>query len=319
MLIVRNLSTLDRREVVVDPRDAFAEFLRLNVADGDASPDTIRAYKSGVRAFYDFCQVRGIHPANATEYDVMEWRRAMVEDGLAPSTINLKLCAVRRFFAAAVWRGIRPDNPAEGLKAKSDGRRMDQYLTQGQLGALFHAARGNTLAALRDRLVLAMGALQGLRSVEIVRLRPSDIREQGGHPVATVRGKTGQREVYLRPDVLRLIEDYLKARAEEGLPAGPDDSLIISLANGSRGQGITRGSLRRLVSGYLDTIGVTGRANSTHLLRHSYATITLAAGAELRQVQESMGHSDPRTTARYAHATERAERNPALFIEEVEL
>ncbi len=302
-----------------DPLEAFADFLRLRVAEGDAAADTIRAYWAAIRYFYRWAQAEGVQPAEATENDVVEYRRAMVERGLAASTINLRLSALRRFFGAAVWRGWRHDNPAEGLKARRDRAAIaegPQYLTQGQLGALFHAAKGNSLQAMRDRLVLALGALQGLRCVEICRLSTNDVMERGGHPVLYIQGKTGARLVYLRPDMVALLEAYMAAKTAAGLT---DEALVVSLANGSRGQRLTRGGIAKLVVRYLDAIGVRGRTNSTHLLRHSYATITLAAGAEMRQVQESLGHADPRTTARYAHATDRAQRNPALFIEEVDV
>src|SRR3954466_6675613 len=100
-----------------DALAAFGDFLRLRVADGDASEATLRTYKSNVAAFVTWCEGQAISPAHAAADDLVDYRRALVESGLSRSTGAARLAPVARFFEAGVWRGLRQDNPAAGLKA----------------------------------------------------------------------------------------------------------------------------------------------------------------------------------------------------------
>ena len=106
--------------VASDAGAAFADFLRLRVGDGDASPHTVRAYYSHVRAFSAWCDGHGIRPAGAMAGDLENYRRDLIDGGYTRSTVGAKLQAVERFFSAMQWRGLRTDNPAAGLKAPRD-------------------------------------------------------------------------------------------------------------------------------------------------------------------------------------------------------
>lgn len=103
-----------------DHLDALADFVRLNVANGDAKPDTIRNLYSRIKTYTAWAETSDINPVRATDDDIKEYRAWLVDQGYAPSTIAAKLNAIRTLFAAAVWRGYRLDNPAKGVRAKSD-------------------------------------------------------------------------------------------------------------------------------------------------------------------------------------------------------
>ena len=105
--------------VPIEFEDAFSRFLGLNVANGDASPLTVAHYRRQIGYFYDWCQGQGINAARASEDDIISYRSHLIEHGDARNTIVSKLNAVRRFFAAAVWRALRPDNPAAAVRPPS--------------------------------------------------------------------------------------------------------------------------------------------------------------------------------------------------------
>jgi integrase/recombinase XerD len=112
-------TTKDRDLSRADLLSDFGAYLRIHVADGDASPHTIRSYHTNARQFVAWCADRETEPARATEDDLLEYRQHLAQH-YGRGTVAVKLAAVRRLYQAAVWRGFRPDNPAAGLKAPKD-------------------------------------------------------------------------------------------------------------------------------------------------------------------------------------------------------
>jgi integrase/recombinase XerD len=147
----------------------FARFLRLHTADGDVSPATIRSYYGNAAQFVAWCGERGINPAAATEDDLLSYRRELVAE-YATGTVAVKLAAIRRLYEAAMWRGLRQDNPAAGLKAPKDKTERSErikFLPLDGLRRLLDAPRGDHPAAVRDRAILAMMGRHGLRVSEV--------------------------------------------------------------------------------------------------------------------------------------------------------
>jgi site-specific recombinase XerD len=107
---------------------AFANFLRIDVANGDASADTLRTYRAQVGAWVQWCGEHGINPATATAMDVKTYRQALVTDGYKLQSVAFKLTLVRRFYDAAKEAGYRPDNPAAGVKAPRSKKAADDLV-----------------------------------------------------------------------------------------------------------------------------------------------------------------------------------------------
>jgi len=138
--------------VAVDIMADFAKFLRLHTADGDASPATIRSYYGNAGQFVDWCAEHGINPATATEDDIATYRRELVAQ-YEVGTVAVKLAAVRRLYEAAVWRGLRQDNPAAGLKAPRDKTERAERVKFLPLDGLRRSNRsgGSPLANFKQR------------------------------------------------------------------------------------------------------------------------------------------------------------------------
>jgi len=310
------VATTDRTELAPSSiLDAFAAFLRLNVAQGDASPQTVRAYHGRVTQYVAWCDEEGIEPASADEQDLEAYRRHLVEEDYARASISVKLSTVRRLYQAAVWRGLRPDNPAEGLKppreATEQAERIKFLPLEGFKRLL--AAPDKTRKGRRDRAILALMGFHGLRVAEVATLTIEDYRA-GAPSWVTVTGKGAKtRQVYLTTRTAGILEKWLAVRrAAPGARA-----IFTTLDNRTGGQPITTRSLRRVVDGYLEETGLKEVGISCHSLRHSFATWSLAGGAKLLSISQALGHSSIETTQVYAKLVDRIQENPTKYLEEL--
>jgi len=170
-----------RPHVSEDPADLiaiFGRFLRLYVAEGDASLATMRTYHGQAAQFVAWCQQSGLNPATATEEDIISYRKHLVEAGYRPTTIGLQLAVVRRLYVAIRWRGLRHDNPAAGVKAPRDRTSRDErvkYLPLEGLKQLLAAPQGDGPLARRNRAILALMGIHGLCVAEAAGLQIEDI------------------------------------------------------------------------------------------------------------------------------------------------
>ena len=303
-----------------DARAAFGEFLRLRVADGDASPATLRTYQSHVATFYAWCKAQGVNPAQATEGDLEAYRAALVAQGLARDTVALKLAAVRRFFEAATWRGLRADNPAAGLKAPRNRTSREErikFLPAGYIARLLATVPGDDPQALRDRALLILFALHGPRVAELADLDIADVDLTGEPATARVTGKGDKaRTLYLVPTARAALAAWLAARAQ--LAQVDPDAVFVTLQPnqaGEAGRRMTARSIRRRVDVALVAAGLKREGVSCHSLRHSFGTWSAAAGASVAAISAAMGHASIDTTGVYVKVADAMKQNPAAYLE----
>lgn len=321
MLAVTNspqISTITTNNLLV----VFAEFLDIDVSAGDAAADTLKTYTRQLQQFLRWCDRRQLNPVTIIKDDIKKYRRWMIQQkGYKPATIALKLAVVRRFYQAAVEKGLISLNPAAGVKPpreKCDPAEKITYLEQLEVETLLSTIPNDgSLKSARDRAMLAIMALEGTRTVELHRADISNLVRQGKNLGIRVEGKRSIRVVPLTPEIANLLVDYLHLRETRGEALKPARPLFIATGNNSRGQRISRRGIRSIVDNYLKQAALKrtpGRTISAHSLRHTAGTLALRSGAELRQVQDLLGHKDPRTTCIYAHVGDRWENNPALKL-----
>jgi site-specific recombinase XerD len=302
--------------------EVFAEFLDIDVSAGDAATDTLNTYRRQLRQYLIWCDRHNIHPAEATKDDIKYYRRWMVDKKkFKPATIALKLAVVRRFYQAAVDKGLLGINPAAGVKApkeKRDPADKITYLEKAEVEQLFKAIPDDgSLKAARDKAIIAIMTLEGTRTVELHRTNIADLVRQGNNLGIRVEGKRNIRVVPLTPDLVKILMHYLYLREEMGEVLKPSQPLFVAVGNRAGRKRISRRGIRFVVDTYLQQSALKhtpGRTISTHSLRHTAGTLALRAGADLRQVQDLLGHADPRTTCIYAHVADRWVNNPALKL-----
>ena len=296
---------------------AFSRFVQIHIAQGDATDDTIRAYYREIDFWVQWCARHDVDPAQARRIHIEMYREEMKQQGLRINTRSHKLSIVRRFYDAAVEAGLREDNPAAGVRGGKDqtpGEEKIKSLTSNALARLLDVVSTTTLVGKRDRAIIALMAIHGLRRVEIERMDENSLLIQDDLVSVEVHGKANRvRQVYLRPDTYRVIADYLTSKHKAGFVSeGP---CFISLSNRSKGERISRRSLNEIVDHYLNEASLKRVGVSCHALRHTFGTLSVAGGAKTEDIKEAMGHVDIESTELYVKAVARVQNNPANFID----
>lgn len=233
----------------------FADFLNIDVGAGDAATDTLITYRRQIQQFINWCDRNNIYPAEVSKDEIKRYRRWMIETKkFKPATVALKLSVVRRFYQAAVEKGLLSFNPATGIKPpreKRDPATKITYLEQSELETLLTAIpNDNTLKASRDKALIAIMALEGPRTVELHRANISDIVKQGKNLGIRVEGKRNIRTIPLTVELAELLLKYIEIRQQKE-SVKPSSPLFIAVGNRAKGQRISRRGIRLIVDNYL--------------------------------------------------------------------
>jgi site-specific recombinase XerD len=264
------------------------------------SPRTVDAYR---RDLYSLASFRSGPVDKATVEEIERWLAQMRADGLAPTTLARRASAVRSFFRHQVLIGARSDNPAAQVSLPRRPRRLPRTLSAGETERLIEAAAGVNPRGLRDRALVELLYGAGLRVSEAVGLERVSVDLDAR--IVRVRGKGDkERIVPLGRPAAEAVRRYL-ALGRPHLDRRHRPDLFLN----ARGGALTRAGafliLRRLAA----KAGLEPARVHPHLLRHSFATHLLEGGADLRSVQEMLGHSDLSTTERYTHVSDRRRRD----------
>ncbi|MBK8179451.1 MAG: tyrosine recombinase XerC [Planctomycetes bacterium] len=273
-------------------------FLAQLAAGRGASPHTLRAYGGDLAEFAAFLDGLGLRdPADVSPRVLRGYLLHLDERGLARTSVSRKLSAVRSLFQSLVEQGRVSVHPATGLRQGRAARRLPGHLSGEEISALLLAPDETTAAGRRDRALLEVLYSAGTRAAETVGLDRGDL--DLGRGIARVQGKgRKQRLAPLGKFAREALQRYL-ADPERPTPR-PRAGLAVFL--GARGSRLTTRSLQRIVAAALQKAGVKRRA-TPHTLRHSFATHLLDAGADLRSVQELLGHAHLATTQIYTHVS----------------
>lgn len=273
-------------------RDRFLE--RLGGERG-ASPHTLRAYRRDIESFVDFCGGE----AGACGADVPRVQSYLAHlrgRGYEPATLGRKLSAVRSFLDFCVLEGAAAANPARLVRTPRRRRRLPNFLDEGEATKLVSIPSGDGFAEARDRALFETLYGGGLRVGEVVGLKLEDVA--GG--IAHVRGKRAKvRLAPLGDAAVAAISAWLPLRAAKLAKVKRSGPWLFINKNGGR---LSTVSVRVRLARLARIAGMKRRV-TPHTLRHSFATHLLNAGADLRSVQELLGHSQPTTTQIYTHVT----------------
>jgi integrase/recombinase XerD len=281
--------------VETDP--AVEGFLALLAAR--RAPRTVEAYR---RDLADLARHLGGSPATAGTADVEAWLADLRARGQAPSSVARRAAAARSFYRHLVALGQRADNPAAEIDLPRRRRRLPRSLSLGEVERLIDAANGTTPRSLRDRALVELLYGAGLRVGEAVGLERGGV-DLAGRTVRCVGKGDKERVVPLGGQAVEALRRYL-GRGRPYLDRRHRPELFLNAQGGA----LTRAGaflvLRRLAA----KAGLDPERIHPHLLRHSFATHLLEGGADLRSVQEMLGHADLGTTELYTHVSDRRRR-----------
>jgi site-specific recombinase XerD len=297
-----------------DLRSALEDFVESKVA-----PRTRVEYRIALRDFLQATGIRTLGEALAVKSSlVVRYRNSLQDRGLSPSTINLRLAAVRGLFRRMLREGRIAANPAdpelvEGLPVSDESR--TQGLTLDEVKRILGACDG-TLRGLRDRALLTTLFYEGLRRSEASRLRYRDITTKRGLLEVRNSKNNPYAVIRLRPEVKRAIDDYLEVlnRELQKLETRPEDPVFCSLSRlRSFGRRLSPSAINDIVKDRVKAAGITDKRITAHSWRHTSCTLALAAGVPLQQVQRHLRHKKIETTLRYDRERE-VRKNPTLDL-----
>ena len=273
-------------------------YLEELAATRGASAHTLRAYAGDLDELVRHLEERDLaRPADVTPRDLRSFLVALDDRGLARSSIQRKLSAVRSYFQHLLEQGRIETHPATGLRTMRRPRRLPNALEEGEVEALLAAPDRGTTRGRRDAALLETMYSAGTRAAETVGLDRTDLDLARG--VAIVRGK-GRKE-RLAPvgsHAVRALEEYLRD-PERPRPTVQSGAAVFLNPRGGR---LTTRTLGRVVDAAASVAGLRRRV-TPHTLRHSFATHLLDRGADLRAVQELLGHAHLVTTQIYTHVS----------------
>ena len=261
----------------------------------DVSPHTLAAYKSDLAQMLTFAEHEKGEAVSAQDVDHLLIRRylAGLSKDTKKSSIGRKLAAIRSFFRFLLRRGTIARNPAELIATPKKEQRLPFHLDIDQATSLMESPNDDQKYALRDRAVLELLYSSGLRVSELTALDIGELDLSAG--MVRVTGKGGkERIVPVGSRALESLQEYLDQRG--------DGAIGGALFLNTRGGRINRRSVARIVDAHVLRIAAFKRI-SPHTLRHTFATHMLEGGADLRAIQELLGHASLSTTQKYTHVS----------------
>jgi integrase/recombinase XerD len=273
-------------------RDEFLGYLR---GECHLADNTIEAYGRDLNRFFDWLGKRRLE--SILVGDLTGFMGTLQESGLAPASVSRGVVAIRTFFKYLQLEGTVTENPAELLAAQKMWQRMPVVLSRHDVDEFLSAPRKTDSFWQRDVAMLEVLYATGCRASEVCSLRLRDLSLEQKHLKCTGKGGK-QRMVPIGSQAIVAIQRYvdeLRGDLVAKTPHSPDE-LFLSRS----GRPLDRIQLWRLVKHYAKRAGIDSSI-SPHSLRHSFATHLLAGGADLRQVQEMLGHASIQTTQIYTH------------------
>jgi integrase/recombinase XerD len=264
------------------------------------APRTVDAYR---RDLADLARSLGKPPAEAKDEEVKAWLADLRGRGQAPSSVARRAAAARAFYRHLVLLGLRADNPAAEVELPRRRNRLPRTLSPAEVERLIDAAKGTTPRSLRDRALVELLYGAGLRVSEAVGLERGSIDLD--NRLVRCTGKGGkERIVPLGREAADAVRRY-QARGRPYLDRRHRPELFLNAQGGA----LTRAGAFLILRKLAEKAGLDPQRVHPHILRHSFATHLLEGGADLRSVQEMLGHADLGTTELYTHVSDRRRRD----------
>lgn len=273
-------------------REAFVRYL---ASERRMSPNTVAAYQRDLKRFAAWLGDRRV--ANLSVADLADYPAWLTDRGLAPTSVARHVVSLKSFFRYLQLEGVLNDNQAALIASQKLWRRVPKVLSPAEVDRLMTAPLAGEPLWRRDRAILELLYATGARVSEVANLRMRDIHLDERHVLCHGKGDK-QRLVPLGVSAQKIVSEYLN-REREKLAARrdpPSEFLFLS----SRGRRLSRERIWELIKKSTTMAGITKKI-SPHSLRHSFATHLLAGGADIRHVQELLGHASIATTQLYTH------------------
>jgi site-specific recombinase XerD len=260
------------------------------------SPASVRAYRGDLSAFGQWLEQSGLTEDDVDPALARRYIAHLSRQNAAPTTINRVLSSLKGYFRYLVRTGVKSGSPLDGVRGLRRHRRLPTFLFEDEVATLLDVD-GADFTSVRDRLILELLYSTGCRISELVTINLDDIDFTGGRVLAHGKGRK-DRFVFLGRSALEALRSYLPVRSARLSRSGLRDEKALAL--NSNGHRITQRGVAGIIQKRIVEKGIAKKV-SPHTFRHSFATHILDRGADIRIVQELLGHSSLSTTQVYTH------------------
>lgn len=275
--------------------NGFLEYLKF---EKGLSENTLEAYGRDLTKFLVYLKQRKIeHPGEVKRPHILDFLGQLLDEGAAFSSSARHLSSIKSFFRFLVLEGIITINPTDNLESPKIQRKLPEVLTVQEVDQLLSNPNVVSLTGLRDRAMFELMYATGLRVSELLSLEVDDVNLSAGYVRCLGKGRK-ERIVPVGQTASFWVERYI-GRSRQKLIKGTVNRILFVNAKGRK---MTRQGFWKLLNKHVDQAGITKEV-TPHTLRHSFATHLLENGADLRSVQEMLGHADISTTQIYTHLT----------------
>jgi integrase/recombinase XerC len=277
----------------------FNKYVQYLEVERNASPYTVRNYKTDLLDFFDFLKTKNINSLETVDKHLLrDYLSNLINRGIVKGSIARKLSAIRSFFRYLVREEMLPASPVAATSSPRLDRRLPSFLTIEQIEKLLSAPDLTKPQGLRDYAIMELLYASGLRVSELVNL---DVEQVGlGNDELLVRGKgSKERLVIIGKPAIAALKAYLQ-KGREFIRDGKKSRALFIYRGGGR---LTERRIQKILEGYATAAGIDKHVHP-HLLRHTFATHLLDGGADLKVVQELLGHSSLSSTQIYTHVTQ---------------
>ena len=275
--------------------EEFIYYLRV---ERGLSQNTVVSYRSDLKDYFDFLS---LHQKKLCGEDDRENVRVyfyhLQMKGCSPATLSRRMAAIRSFYGYLATAGLLKKNPLADMESPRPARKLPHVLSIGEVERLLSQPKGLDPVSLRDKAIIELLYATGLRVSEVISLNLGDINLENGFLRCIGKGSK-ERLVPVGDIALKALEEYLK----KGRSKLTGRKSISALFLNQHGRRLTRQGIWKILKKYAGLAGIKTKL-TPHTLRHSFATHLLECGADLRSVQEMLGHTDISTTQIYTHLT----------------
>lgn len=279
---------------MTDDELLIEEFKGFLSSEKKASANTLLSYLRDVNQFEKYLAHFTPMPlVSVTGDTVQEYVRWMKKDGKSVATMSRCVAALKCFYAYLISRSLLETNPAAHIELDKQSRKLPEILTSREVELFLDQADSNDAKGIRDKAMLELLYATGIRVTELIDLDLSDVNISAG--VIRCRGKDKERLIPMYAVAIKAIQDYMD-RVRPNMIADPDEQAFFVNISGTR---MSRQGFWKIVKAYQQKAGIE-KEITPHTLRHSFAAHLLENGADLRSIQEMLGHADISSTQVYA-------------------
>ena len=272
--------------------DCYQEYERYLAEEKKVASNTLSSYLRDIRQFLHWLEGAGKLPEQVKQSDVESYTQFLSSEGKSAATVTRSLASLKSFYSFLIRQGVVEVNPARGLSPAKVERKLPQILTSKEVELFLEQPDASDAKGCRDRAMLELLYATGIRVSELIGLTMDHINLSA----AFIRcsGRDRERIIPLYPAAVRALSDYIEHVRPQMIEHPDEQALFVNMS----GERMSRQGFWKLIKYYQEKAGIQ-KEITPHTLRHSFAAHLLENGADLRSIQEMLGHADISSTQIY--------------------